>query len=88
MSKQAGGDVGWQSRVTLVPAYYEAALSMKVGDVKGLIETQFGFHIIKVTGRRSFENANKKQIRAAVFDEKRKDIFNDYFTKFEKNHSS
>lgn len=86
LSKQAGGDVGWQSRVTLVPAYYDTAMAMKVGEVKGLIETQFGFHIIKLTGRRSFENANKKQIRAAVFDEKRKDLFNAYFNTLKKSY--
>lgn len=87
LSKQAGGDIGWQSRVTLVPGYYEAAASMKVGEIKGLIESQFGFHIIKLTGRRSFENANKRQIRAAVFDEKRKQLFNDYFDKLKKSYS-
>lgn len=87
LSKQAGGDIGWQSRVTLVPGYYDAAASMKVGEIKGLIESQFGFHIIKLTGRRSFENANKRQIRAAVFDEKRKQIFNEYFDKLKKSYS-
>ncbi|MNL54713.1 putative parvulin-type peptidyl-prolyl cis-trans isomerase precursor [compost metagenome] len=87
LSKQAGGDVGWQSRVTLVPSYYDAIANMKVGEVKGLIETQFGFHIVKLTGRRSYENANKRQIRAAVFDEKRRQIFNDYFAKLKKSYS-
>lgn len=87
LSKQAGGDIGWQSRVTLVPNYYEAAANMKVGEIKGLIETQFGFHILKLTGKRSFENANKRQIRAAVFDEKRKQIFNDYFDKLKKSYT-
>lgn len=87
LSKQAGGDVGWQSRVTLVPAYYDAAIGMKVGEVKGLIETQFGYHIVKLTGRRTFENANKRQIRAAVFDEKRRAIFNEYFEKLKKTYS-
>lgn len=87
LSKQAGGDVGWQSRVTLVPAYYEAALSGKVGEIKGLIETPFGFHIIKITGRRSFDDANKRQVRAAVFDEKRKQAFNEYFEKLKKSYS-
>jgi peptidyl-prolyl cis-trans isomerase C/peptidyl-prolyl cis-trans isomerase D len=87
LSKQAGGDVGWQSRVTLVPTYYDAAMAMKVGEIRGLIETQFGYHIIKVTGRRSFENANKRQIRAAVFDEKRRDIFNDFFAKLKKSYT-
>ncbi|UOF00382.1 peptidylprolyl isomerase [Bdellovibrio reynosensis] len=87
LSKQAGGDIGWQSRVTLVPNYYEAASNMKVGEIKGLIETQFGFHILKLTGKRSFENANKRQIRAAVFDEKRKQLFNDYFDKLKKSYT-
>ena len=86
LSKQAGGDVGWQSRVTLVPSYYDAALSMKVGEIRGLIITPFGFHIVKLTGKRSFEEANKRQIRAAVFDEKRKQAFNEYFEKLKKQY--
>jgi peptidyl-prolyl cis-trans isomerase C/peptidyl-prolyl cis-trans isomerase D len=86
LSKQAGGDVGWQSKITLVPTYYEAVVSAKVGDIKGLIETPFGFHVIKVTGRRSYENANKRQIRAAVFDDKRRQIFNEYFSRLKKSY--
>lgn len=86
LSKRTGGDVGWQSRVTLVPPYYDTALKMKVGEVKGLIETQYGFHIIKVTGRRGYADANKRQIRAAVFDEKRKELFDAYFAKLKKTY--
>ncbi len=87
LSKQAGGDVGWQSRVTLVPAYYDVAMKMKVGQVYGLVQTQFGFHIIKLTGIRSYENANKRQLRAAVFDEKRRVLFNQLFDKVKKSYS-
>lgn len=87
LSKQAGGDVGWQSPVTIMPHYYEAIASMKIGEIKGLIETQFGYHIVKLTGRRSYENADKSQIRIAVFDEKRKQVFNDYFDKLKKQYS-
>lgn len=86
LSKRTGGDVGWQSRVTLVPTYYDSALAMKVGDVKGLIETQYGYHIIKVTGRRGYADANKRQIRAAVFDAKRKELFDAYFTKLARQY--
>jgi len=87
LSKPNGGDVGWQSRMTLVPSYYDAILPMKIGEVKGLVETQFGFHIIKVTGHRTYADANKRQIRAAVFDEKRKELFNEYFDKLKKSYS-
>lgn len=87
LSKQTGGDIGWQNRLTLVPAYYNAALKLKNGEVKGLIETPFGFHIIKLTGRHSFESANKRQIRTAVFDELRKEKFNKYFEGLKKDYS-
>lgn len=87
LSKQAGGDVGWQTKVTLVPIYYETAMALKVGEVKGLIETPFGYHILKLTGRRTYENANKRMIRAAVFDEKRRLAFNELFDKLKKGYS-
>ncbi len=86
LSKQTGGDIGWGNRVAWVPSFYEAALRLSVGEVSGIIETQFGFHIIKLTGKRSYDNANKRAIRAAVFDEKRRDIFNDYFEKLKKGY--
>lgn len=86
ISKQVGGDAGWQSKVTLVPSMYNAIQDMKVDEIKGLVETQFGFHIVKVTGRRGYDDANKKQIRAAVFNEKRVQAFNEYFDKLKKSY--
>ncbi|MEK6774817.1 MAG: peptidylprolyl isomerase [Bdellovibrionota bacterium] len=87
LSKSTGGDVGWQSRDTIMPNMYEAAVTGKVGEVKGLLETQFGFHVIKVTGRRSYENANKRHIRLAVFNDKRKQVFDSYFDKLKKTYT-
>jgi len=81
ISKQTGGDVGWQSRISILPSYYDVALGMKVGEIKGLVETPYGFHIIKLTGKQSYEEADHKAIRAAVFDEKRKQLFDAYFNK-------
>jgi parvulin-like peptidyl-prolyl isomerase len=79
MSKDAGGDIGWQTPLTIVPDYYRAVSKLKVGEIKGLIETKYGFHIVKLTGKNSYEQSNKKAIQTAVFDEKRKKIFDDYF---------
>ena len=86
LSKQTGGDVGWGNRITWVPSYYETVLKMSVGEISPIVETPFGFHLIKVTGRRAFENANKRALRAAVFDEKRRDVFNDYFDQIKKGY--
>lgn len=86
LSKTTGGDVGWQTRVSLVPAIYNEALKMKVNEIKGVIETQWGFHIIKLTGIHSYQQANKKQLRAVVFEEKRNELLNDYFSKLKKSY--
>jgi parvulin-like peptidyl-prolyl isomerase len=88
LTKKSGGDVGWQSSVTLVPNYYDTALKLKVGEINpSLIETQYGFHIIKSTGRRAYEDANKRQVRAAVFEEKRKELFNAFFDRLKKQYT-
>lgn len=86
LSKNSGGDIQYQSRITIVPPIYEAALKMKVGSVRGIIRTQYGFHIIKLTGKRSYQQANKRQLRAAVFDFKRKKIFDKYFVGLSKKY--
>lgn len=86
-TKNLGGDVGWQSRVSLVPEYYSAAAALKVGEISSdLIETAFGFHIIKLTGRRSYEEATKREIRMAVYDVKRKAVFDAFFNQIRKNY--
>lgn len=85
-TKEMGGDIGFQSRVTLLPAIYDVAVNMKEGEIKGLLETRFGFHIIKLVDRRSYDMADKRQIRAALFDVKRAKIFDDYFDRAKKGY--
>lgn len=86
LSKENGGDIGFQSKVTLVPPIYDAVMKMKVGQIKGVIETRYGFHILKLVEKGSYDNANKRQIRAAVFDNKRKSIFDDFFADLKKKY--
>ncbi len=85
-TKEMGGDIGFQSRVTLLPSIYDVAVNMKEGEVRGLLETRFGFHIIKLIDRRSYDLADKRQIRAALFDSKRAKLFNDYFERAKKSY--
>lgn len=79
ISKAANGDIGFQSIMTLHPAYYEAARKLKNGQIAGPIQTRFGFHILQLTGIQPFSEANKEQVRVALFDDKRKGIVDNYF---------
>ncbi len=50
-SKDKGGDLGWIVRQQTVPAFEKVAFSLPVGQMSGLVQTQYGFHIIKVLGK-------------------------------------
>lgn len=79
ITKSNGGDLGFQSRATILPNVYEKLKEAKVGQILPPIETPYGVHIFKKTDVRSYENADKRQLRALVFDWKRKQIFDQYF---------
>ncbi len=51
-SASSGGDIGWFSRGEMVAEFENAAFSMQPGQISDVIETQFGFHIIKCDGRK------------------------------------
>lgn len=86
ISKVSGGDLGFQSIINIHPNYYANANKLKVGDTSPPIRTKFGFHIIRKTGVQDFKNADKNQIRIGLFDQKRKDIVDQYFVNLKKSY--
>jgi len=81
-SAAQGGDLKFFARGKMVPPFEKAAFALEVGKVSDIVETQFGYHIIKVTDRKdattiSFEQARDNIIKRLT-QQKQSELDNKY----------
>jgi foldase protein PrsA len=50
-SAEEGGELGWFPKGVMDPAFEDAAFSLDVGELSGVVESSYGFHIILVEER-------------------------------------
>jgi len=87
-SSAKGGDLGYFAKGQMVPPFETAAFGLKVGEVSGIVETQFGYHIIKLTDKKAesqvaFDTA-KEQIMQRMKSAKVQEAVGRYVGELEK----
>jgi len=81
-SKQQGGNLGTFSKDKMVPEFANAAFALKVGELSDIVETPFGYHIIKVTAHEQPRDVpyeeSKADIAAYLVDQGKQAAINSY----------
>jgi peptidyl-prolyl cis-trans isomerase D len=71
-SAQVGGDLGFADRKVWVAPFADAAFSMKEGELRGPVKTQFGYHILKLEGIQPATTKTFEQSKADLETEYRR----------------
>lgn len=68
-SAEKGGDLGYFARGMMVPAFEEAAFGQKEGEIGAPVKSDFGWHVIRVTGVQAAKVKPFSEVRAEIAEE-------------------
>ena len=62
-SRDSGGDLGWVERGMMVAPFEDALFSMQPGEVRGPVQTDFGWHVLQLRELKQGEQVDFEQVR-------------------------
>jgi len=65
-SSQQGGDLGYFAKGQMVPDFEKAAFALKPGEISDVVETPFGYHIIKLVEKKPTEKVDFKDVKPRI----------------------
>ena len=65
-SKDNGGELPWMSKGETVPPFEAAAMALEIGEMSDVVETQFGFHILKLLELRGGDLIPYEQVHGRI----------------------
>jgi len=71
-SRELGGDLGFVRKGELVPSFEDAAYALKPGQISGIVESRFGYHLIQLIGKEE-QSIHVRHILAG-FDRSKTDL--------------
>lgn len=81
-SQEQQGDLGYFERVRMTPPFATAAFAIKkIGEISPVVETEYGYHLILLTGDLRGFDVNKEKIRSTLYDKVMKPKVDGYFAK-------
>jgi peptidyl-prolyl cis-trans isomerase D len=73
-SAERGGDLDYFARGAMVKPFDDAVFAMKPGEISNVVETEFGYHVIRLDAVRGGEKKPFEAVRAEIEDEVRKQL--------------
>ncbi len=77
-SGENGGDIGYVLKEELVPEFGEVAFVLKVGEVSKPVQTQYGWHIIKVEDIRKAQFLPFEEVKEGIIQQLQQDAIQNY----------
>ncbi len=78
-SATKGGELGWFTRTQMVKPFAEAAFNAKVGEIVGPVQSQYGWHLIDVEGKKLYNNFDAVKSATPIYNTLLNEVKNQKF---------